>query len=151
MKFDGYQIKACPNCSQLYKDRIVVSFNTFGARNFSDGYVEGDWIPRFTNIIKCVNKDCGKFFKLADQKLITEIAFEDREDPEWVQAFNTSDCVLGIIELEKALTTEFCNERENEIMIRTLLNRKYNHTLKEEIKKEMPEAERKSQIKTLVA
>ena len=106
MKFGGYEIKSCPCCTQLYKDRVV------HVKNFSDGYVEGDWIPKFTTLVKCVNEDCGKFFNLNDQNVIAEIAFEERDSPEWKSAHNTSDCKMDKKKLEEALTSDFCKLKE---------------------------------------
>ena len=149
MKFSGYQIKSCPYCKQLYKDRIVVSFNTFGLKTYSDGFVIGDWIPKSTNIIKCINQDCGRFFNLNDQKEIKKVSLEESKSPEWESAYHTSTCKLGKEELKEAVTTSFCDDQKNELMVRTLLNREFNHPLREDRKKQLPENDVKSQNENL--
>jgi len=126
MTIAGYEILCCPLCTQLYKNPIIGSYNTFNSRYFSDGHLEGDYIPQMPSIIKCVNNDCGKFFNIEEAKKIAQIDNGSFDAPEWKFAHYLAGYNIGLKDLEEALTTDFCKNEEEEITVRTLLLRRYN-------------------------
>jgi hypothetical protein len=122
----GYDILSCPFCAQLYKNEIIGSSNTFNSRYYSDGHLEGQFIPIRTSIIKCVNNDCEKFFNINEAKKIAQYDEYDLDAPKWENAFFLGKYKIGIKELEEALATGFCRNDEEEKTARTLLLRRYN-------------------------
>lgn len=125
MTIIGYDILSCPFCTQLYKNEIIGSSNGFNSRYYSDGHLEGPFIPQIPSIIKCINNDCEKFFNIKDAKKIAQIEpFSD--SPEWKNAYSLGKYQIGIKELEEALATGFCEDEPEEIRVRTLLLRRYN-------------------------
>ena len=127
MTVAGFDIIACPSCRELYKQPIIMSYNTFFASYYSDGYMDGAGIPNFTPVIKCRN--CAKFFKRQDAEKIGEMLYDEGLDSypaEWQNAIDIDSCQLTAEELEEALQTDLCENRENELTMRTLLLERYN-------------------------
>ena len=122
----GYDILSCPYCTQLYKNQIIGSSNTFYSRFYSDGHLEGQFIPQIPNIIKCVNNDCEKFFHIKEAKKIAQIDEYDLDASKWENAYFLGKYKIGINELEEAYASGFCEDDNEEITIRTLLLRRYN-------------------------
>ena len=127
MKISGYEILSCPYCSQLYRNQIILSFNTFDSSYFSDGYLEGPFIPNMPSIIKCVNKHCGKFFNINEAKLMAKVDYHKSGSTEWESAYYLAQYKIGIEELEEALVIGYCKDEQEEINLRTLLLRSYNN------------------------
>ena len=130
MKIAGFKISKCPYCSQLYKNRIIASYNTLNSRYYSDGYIEGDFIPKMPSIIKCINSSCGIFFKIEEGKFVAEVGVEDFDNPKWNNAYYLAGYKISPIDLEEALSTDFCKDAETEKAIRVLLLRKYNDNIR---------------------
>lgn len=134
MLFANPEIIACPSCNQLYKNPVILSFNTINSRYFTDGYTDGSFIPNLPTIIKCVNKICGKFFIVKKAEILGVIP-ENKEDDsypeEWNTASSLSEYKIGVKELEEALETDFCKDQEIEIKVRTLLLQRYNDTFRD--------------------
>lgn len=141
MTIAGFEIIACPHCSQLFRNRIIGSYNTFNSRQYSDGYVEGDGIPVLPSVIKCVNNNCGKFFNVTEAEIIAEIDTKSFDAPEWKGAYYLSGNKIGVKELEEALGTDFCNNQDNEIKTRNLLHRRYNDIFRKDRKYKLSQGE----------
>lgn len=128
MTVAGFEIIACPACRELYKQPIIMSFNTFFAIYYSDGYMDGAGIPNFTPVIKCRN--CAKFFKRQEAEKIGEILYDEGWDSypaEWQNAIDIDSCQLTEEELEEALNNGFCTNEETETTLRYHLLHAYNH------------------------
>jgi hypothetical protein len=126
MRILGFDIAFCPFCLQVYKNQIIGSSNTFNSNYFSDGYLEGQFIPQIPSIIKCVNSKCGKLFNIKNAKIITQIDEFGGYEPEWEFAYNLAEYKIGIKELQEALETGFCENELEEITVRILLLYRYN-------------------------
>ncbi len=137
MTFAGDQILACPHCNQLYKNRIVSSYNTVISKYFSDGHQDGLMIPNFICIVKCFNKICGQFFNITQAKEIG-VWSNDNDSlipEEWSTAIALYEYGIDIKELEEALETDFVHDQKNEIQLRTILLRRYNDLIREKLNK----------------
>ena len=133
MTFSDIEITTCPHCGHLYKNRIIVSHNTFGIRQYSDGYLGGLSL-NITTIKKCDNANCKKLFNTKDAISIGKISKDENKDlvsAEWLSAKSYNSTQLNAEDLEDALKTDFINEKENEINVRTLLLWLYNDTLRD--------------------
>ena len=129
------KIIACPYCNKVYKYPVVISFNTWGAKYYSDGYHEGESIPKFPSVVKCFNTSCSKFFNVNDAEVIEESPGGDffNQIPyktDWTGVHSLSATEIGIKELEEATETDFCDVLKNEINVRTLLLYRYNDTFR---------------------
>lgn len=134
MTFSGTEIKACPHCNQLLKNRIIISYNTYGSVPFSDGHL-GGVIINTTSIIKCAYNNCTQLFNVKDAKIIGEISEKENPDlipHEWKTALPLYTNTINITDLQVSLTTDFVNNKNNEINVRTLLLRLYNDKLRED-------------------
>ena len=126
MRILGFDILFCPFCTQVYKNQIIGSSNTFNSKYFSDGHLEGQFIPMIPTIIKCVNNECGKLFNIKNAKIITQVDEFNGYEPEWEFAYNLAKYNIGIKELHEALANGICENEQEEITVRTLLLRRYN-------------------------
>ena len=142
MTIAGFEIFTCPYCSQLYKNSIIGSYNNIRSNSFSDGYVEGPFIPKIQSIIKCINNACSKFFNIKDKKVIAKLDFEDFNNPEWKDAYYLSMYNIGISELEEALQKDFCKNQDNEVAVRELLLQRYNDVYRKNREYEMSKEEK---------
>ena len=134
MTITGDKIVACPRCASVYKNHIIGSYNTFGAIPYSDGHTEGI-LPNFISVIKCHNTTCNFFFQLNDAKVLGEILKDDTKESfpdNWVTATTLYNYRIERAELEEALETEFSSNRSNEILVRTLLLRRFNDAFRED-------------------
>jgi len=134
MTFSGDEIIACPNCNHIYKYPIITSYNTFKIEQFSDGHVEGTY-PNFISIIKCHNNTCGMFFQLKEAKILGKILKYDVMDLhplEWRNAHPLNRYSITEKDLKEALTTKFCVNSENQMLVRTLLLRHYNDVFRKD-------------------
>jgi len=107
-------------------NHVIGSSNTFNSHYYSDGHLEGQFIPNRPSIVKCNNSDCGKFFNITDAIKIEQIDEYEIDAPEWKDVFNLSNYIIGVKELEEALQIRFYKDENEEIAIRTLLLRRYN-------------------------
>ena len=133
MTSSGFEITTCPHCGHLYKNRIIVSHNTFGIRQYSDGHLGGLSL-NITTIKKCDNTNCKKLFNTKDAISIGKISQDKNKDlvtAAWLSAKSYNSNRLNVEDLEDALKTDFVNEKENEINVRTLLLWLHNDTLRE--------------------
>lgn len=146
MTIAGLKIVSCPFCKQLYKNRIIGSYNTFNSSYFSDGHLEGDWIPEMLSIIKCINNDCGNFFNIEEAKVIAELDKNDFNAPEWKDAHYLAGYKIGIKELEEVLSINYCKNEQEEISIRTLLLRRYNDVFRKDKKHKYTSVEKENFI-----
>lgn len=149
MTIVGFEIISCPFCTRLYKNRIIGSLNTLNSRYFSDGHLDGKWVPKMPSIIKCVNKDCRKFFYIEDAKVIAKLDKNSFDTPEWKDAHYLAERIIGAKELEKALTTDFCKNEEETIMVRTLLLRRYNDVFRDDRNYKFSATEKEAFLKNI--
>ena len=145
MTFTNPKIIACPYCNQLYNNPVITSFNTINSRYFTDGYMDGDFIPNLPSIVKCVNQECGKFFNVKEAEIIGEIPkniAENSYPEEWNAAFLLGGYRIGIKELKEALEADFCKDKKNEIKVRSLLHKRYNDLFRSNRKHQLSKEER---------
>lgn len=130
----GDKILACPHCGHLYKNHIIASFNTLNVDIYSDGHMEG-MLPNFVSVIKCVQVNCQKFFNIEEAEELGEIPFNDDANSfpeEWKDATPLHQYRISATELEECLATDFCNDYDKEITVRTLLQRRYNDAFRKD-------------------
>lgn len=129
MKIHGFDILICSVCSQLYKNQRIASSNSMGASYFSDGYIEGPFIPVQPRIIKCINENCGQFLQISQLKMVASVNHDDEDasSPDaWETAYDLVGYKIGLNNLKEALHKDICNSIDNEIIIRTQLLWRYN-------------------------
>jgi len=149
MKISGYEIVSCPFCSQLYRNQIILSFNTFDSSYFSDGHIEGPYIPNMPSIIKCVNKNCGKFFNIKEAKIMAKVDDHKYVSSEWESAYYLEEYKIGTNELEEALAIGFCKDDQQEIAVRILLLRRYNDFFRKDKNYKFSSEEKEAFIRNL--
>ncbi|MFN8007057.1 MAG: hypothetical protein U0V70_08580 [Terriglobia bacterium] len=62
----GFQVIACPHCHGIAKYMTLVSGNTLGATNWTDGYQDAPMLPRPPAVVRC--RHCARFYWLAEAK-----------------------------------------------------------------------------------
>ena len=149
MKISGYEIISCPYCSQLYRNQIIASYNTFDSSYFSDGYLEGPFIPNMPSIIKCVDKNCGKFFNIQETKIMAKVDYQKYVTSEWKHAFYLAGYKIGIKELEEALAIGFCKDEQDEINVRIRLLRRYNDFFRQDKNYKFPSEKKEAFLRNI--
>jgi superoxide dismutase len=64
-------IKKCTGCSQCIRQDTYNSFNTFGARFWTDGKVEADNYPDLPELVECPH--CGALLWINELKIVGEV------------------------------------------------------------------------------
>jgi hypothetical protein len=63
-------VLACPHCGALSRRRTIASGNTFGARFWTDGFMDAPMMPRFPAFTRC--HACDRFFWFREAEKIGE-------------------------------------------------------------------------------
>ena len=101
-----------PQCGTLARVFTLVSGNTFGARNWSDGKSEAPMLPRRPKVSRCLN--CSHYYWVSNAKIVGEVETiggpDLGVDPTWLKAPMVEEPsfteYLEAIELGLAKTTE---------------------------------------------
>jgi hypothetical protein len=83
MKPGPILIIACPECDFLMAQDTAQSWNTFGARHWSNGKVDAPMRPNYPEIAKCGG--CRAFFWVEDAQVRDEIPLEKYYEMDWEQ------------------------------------------------------------------
>lgn len=137
MTIAGYKILACPFCLELYKKRIYSSVNNFNSSWYSDGEIAKGLTTDELGIIKCVNEDCSKFFKIDESEIIEEYDFKMGVVNKYDNAHSLDNYKLGTIELNELLDINHYKDVKEELIIRTILLRRYNDIYRQDSEKEL--------------
>lgn len=146
MTIAGFEILECPHCQKLYKKRLIGSFGTYGADFYSDGHVGGGFVPESLNIIKCLNKACGKFFRIQEAPVIAEFKNNDFNNLQWKDAHYLAGYRISAAGLEEALEQGFCQSESEEIQIRTMLLKRYNDWVRSDKRLDFPPDEKRKHL-----
>lgn len=101
------------------------------------------------SIIKCVNKNCGKFFSLKEAKIMATVDDHKYVSSEWKSAYYLEEYKIGITELEEALAIGFCKDDQQEIAVRMLLLRRYNDFFRQDINNEFSSGEKETFVRNI--
>lgn len=146
MTIAGFEIVECPHCQELYKKRIIGSFGTYGADFYSDGHIGSSFIPESLNIIKCINKACGKFFRIKEARVIAELQNNDFNNPQWKDTHYLAGYKISAAELEEALEKGFCQSEGEEMQIRIMLLKRYNDWVRSDKRLDFPPDEKRKHL-----
>ena len=119
MTIEKFKITACPFCLELYKQRIYGSINNFNSVYYSDGEIVNGSVTNVPSIVKCINKDCSKFFKIEDAEVIDEYDFKLGVTNEYENAYSLSGYKLNVDQLQELLELNHFNDSQEEISIKT--------------------------------
>ena len=108
------QYYKCPNCGDLLKTISLISGNTIGSTQYSDGYQVAFMLPHIPLISRCFN--CDTMFWLDENIRVEDTDGKDAKDAE----------ILRLEECQKALDNENYKNTEDEIYLRTQLWWAYN-------------------------
>ena len=104
----------CPNCGHLLSTISLISGNTMGSTQYSDGYQVAFMLPYIPLISSCFN--CHTLFWLDEKSLVENSDGNDAEGAE----------ILRLEECQRALDNENYKNTEEEIYLRTQLWWAYN-------------------------
>jgi hypothetical protein len=77
-------IRECPACEKAVEQPTLGSGNTFGARQWSDGFLHAPMLPEFPSLGRCPH--CAALFWVADAKLLGECWPHDIASSAWPEA-----------------------------------------------------------------
>ena len=109
---------------------LLFSFGPYVDELYSDGYISSCFIPESLDIIKCYNDACGNFFRSKEAKVIAELHRDDFNNSLWKDTIYLGGYTINAIELEEALEQAFCKNKDEEIIIRTMLLHRYNDLIR---------------------
>lgn len=141
MTIAGFKILACPFCLELYKKRIYSSVNNFSSICYSDGEISKGFALDTLGIVKCINADCLKFFKIEETETIEEYDFKMGVINKYDNAHSLDSYKLGAIELNELLEINHYKDVKEELIIRTNLLRRYNDVHRQDSDKTFSTAE----------
>ena len=104
----------CPNCGDLLSTISLISGNTIGSTQYSDGYQVAFMLPHIPLISRCFN--CNTLFWLDENTQFENTDGKDAKNAE----------VLRLEECQMALDNENYKNPEDEIYLRTQLWWAYN-------------------------
>ncbi len=70
-------INACPSCDALFSQESMMSGNSFGARSWSDGYMDAPMMSDEPSAAKC--RGCNTIFWISDARYVDSIWYSKRE------------------------------------------------------------------------
>ncbi len=112
----------CPNCGNLLTRQSLLSFNTFGARRYSDGKVIAPMFPAIPDLTKC--KKCNTIFWFSRLKEIGTYEYGKKQKSEWPDADDAE--FLGIDDYFRAIDTGIAENKNIELFIRRSIWWAYN-------------------------
>lgn len=116
MIFGKYKYYKCPKCCNLLSKPCLVSGNTFGLKQFSDGKKIAPMLPEFPAISKC--SKCKTIFWL--NKEIENTKFNNSEKAEF----------LGLLDYLSLLENKIYRSKDDEIFIRKRILWQFNDRIR---------------------
>ncbi len=77
-------IRECPACEKPVEQPVLNSGNTFGAVQWSDGFLDAPMLPEFPRLGRCPH--CGALFWVEDATLLGECWPGDTASSQWPEA-----------------------------------------------------------------
>lgn len=110
----------CPNCGSLSRVFTLISGNTFGARNWSDGKSIAPMLPEPPRVTRCATG--SHLFWVSDAKVVGEIKPFGNPgsdvEPEWIEAPQIEE--LSFQEYLEAIDVGLARNTEEEELLRIL-------------------------------
>ncbi len=117
----------CPKCEVKYSYTDMMSGNTIGAENWSDGFFIAPMLMNESNFAKCPS--CSTFFWLHDNSI--EEPLVSTEVKQLENSSFLSDNITDIDFIKEAFRFGLANNPEKEIFLRIKLWQAYNHIIRE--------------------
>jgi hypothetical protein len=131
MTFGPDILVRCPACRNLYIRNSIGTVNSFGARSWTDGWVDSPMVPHPPLVTWC--EKCRAWFFLEDAATVAELPFGT--DPGEHKVIPVGDS-LSIDSYREVLGSSWPPEREALLRIRLMWE--YNHLLRYSIDRSEP-------------
>jgi hypothetical protein len=102
-------IQQCPSCTNAVRQFTIGSGNTFGARFWTDGYMDAPMLPLLPALVKCPH--CKELIWIEDAKELGEVGWGTGNEDKWSAARAVKDPDEGDY-LKAAAEPKLARDRE---------------------------------------
>jgi len=122
----------CPHCQKKFRERTIMSGNTFGAVSWTDGREEAPMLPE--GIIVSFCGQCNKYFWVEEAKIIDRIDPWEKKEPEcdFLEALSLEQYIDALEKIE-------IRSDQDTLFLLHKIWWKYNDYYREDKEQEIPE------------